>query len=238
MKNNNVAIFFGIVLIVIVFLLGIVINDINGIKVVVMPGDNVFIIQGDRLVKYNKKITKKTKIKVLNDDRKLSFTYINDKVNFYEGKKEVEVKDDFKYAYTKGVNIKEFSFDTSELSYDDINVLNTILKNHNIDGYDNLTTSKITYNNKTLYFATNLFEEYTYDKVFAFVYYFNEDSDIIYLVEKVESTDNIYDACMPNLNSVMKINSSTNIVINCNYYSEIGSDIYFYDIKNGNIRNN
>ena len=237
MKNNNLVIFFGIILAILVVLLGIVVNDRNSVKVIVMPGNNVFTPTKQGLVKYNKEITKKIKIKVIDDNRNLTFTYINGEVKFYSGKKEVEVKDDFRYAYTKGIDVKSINSEISDFSPEDINKLNVILKNHGIEGYDNLSANKITYNNQTVYFVTNLFEEYTYDKVFAFVYYFNEDSDIIYLVEKVESTDKIYDVCSPNFNSIIDVNNNVDIVINCDYYSEIGSEIYFYKVNNGNIEN-
>lgn len=232
MKNNNIVIFFGCILVVLFILLVYVVYDKHSAKVIIMPGDNVFVPSKQGFVKYTKDITKKTRIKVLDDDRDLTFTYIKGEVTFYVGKNKVEVKDDFKYAYTKGINLKTLEYDKSDFSIEENSILNDILKKHNIEGYDNLSTSKIIYNNKTLYFATNLFEEYTYDKVFAFVYYFNEDSDIIYLTEKVESTDKIYDVCMPNLNSIMMVNDKINYVINCDYYSEIGTDIYFYKLDN------
>ena len=90
MKNNNLVIFFGVILAILVVLLGIVVNDRNSIKVIVMPGNNVFTPTKQGLVKYNKEITKKIKIKVIDDNRKLTFTYINGEVKFYSGKKEVE----------------------------------------------------------------------------------------------------------------------------------------------------
>ena len=236
MKNNKVVIFFGILLTVLVVLLILVLNEKNSLKVVIMPGNNVFMVSNDELVQYHKDIKNKTKIKVNGDNRNLTFTYIKGEVKFYSGKEETIVNEEFGYAYTKGVNAKSLSYDTSNFSNEDIAELNKILKNHNISGYDNLSAQKVKYNNYTLYFVTNLFEEYTYDKVFTFVYYFNKDSDIIYLVEKVESTELIYNLCNPSVNSILNINNKINLVIKCDYYSEMGSDIYFYKFDNEIIK--
>lgn len=228
MKNNNTVIFFGIILIVLVVILGFVIADRNSLKLIILPDNNVYLIKNDTFIKYNKDIKNKTKVTLLNGD-KLSFTYIKGEVKFYNEKKEVEIEDNYKFAYTKKVNIENVKFDTDDLNLNELDNVKTILSNHGIDGYDNLSTTKITYNNKTLYFVTNLFEEYTYDKVFSFLYYFNEESDIIYLIEQVDSTENIYDLCIPSMNSIVKVDGKSNLIIDCSYYSEIGTKNYIYN---------
>ena len=230
MKNNNVVIFLGIVLTILIIALIYVVNERNTPKVIIMPG-GIYEVTSNSFVKYNKDVTKKTKLNIKdNSISNLTFTYVKGELKFYSGKKEIEVPDDFGYAYTSRVNVDNIDISKEELDMNELSSVNDILKTHGIEGYDYLTTSKVTIDNKTIYFVSNLFEEYTYSKVFSFVYYFNEESDIIYLIEEVKSSDNIYDMCLPTMNSYIKVNGVNNIIIDCDYYSEIGTDKYIYKV--------
>lgn len=221
------------------FLLLFVVNNKNQKNFIIFPDNNIYLLQNNKVIKYNDEVKKKTSVTLISDDetKKLTFTYINGIVDFYENNKHIDIED-YKYAYTKKVNIIDYNYNEDELDNSDLEIVQQVLNNHNIDGYDNLTTSKIKLNDNnneyTLYFISNLFEEYNHSKVFSFVYYI-KNNDIIYLVENVSDVEKIYDICLPNMNSFVKINDNYNLFIDCNYYSEMGNDNIWYQVKNNKL---
>ena len=231
MKNNKIYIYLIIFNAILFIGLGIYFGITNNSSSFIILSDmNVYTIKNNKLVRYEKNISKKININVKEEDlRNLSFTYIDGKLTFYDDSEEVELKDYFEYAYTNDIDIKSIDIDEQDIDYDEYATMNKILHDHDINGYTELTLSKkINVEGKTLYFISNLFEEFDYDKVFSFVYYIEND-EVKYLIENVASNEDAYDICVPKFNSSININNQEVLIIDCRYFSEIGIDTFVYD---------
>ncbi len=231
MKNNKVYIY---IIIFNIILFGFLIiyftySQRNG-GYVILPDNNVYTIESGKLKKYEKNIENSSIILVQEETTKATFSYVDGELKVYKNNEEIELTDEFKYAYTSNIKINEINTKIEDIDYTEYATIKKVLKEHDIVGYSYLpTATKIKYDNKTIYLISNLFEEQTYDKVFSFIYYLNENNDIMYLEELVTSSDKAYDICVPEFNSVVTINNQQRLIIDCNYFSEIGTDVKMYD---------
>lgn len=226
-----------ILLIIMILVFVSLIFVLNNKKAYIILADkNIYTYSGGKLKNVESDI-KNNNIVVSSDIlENYKFNYKNKKLSFYKGKRHVNI-DDFKYAYTSSLKIDELSIHESEISPDEYETIKKVLNNHNIDGYSNLYTSdKIKIDDKTIYLISNLFEEFTYDKVFSFVYYINDKGDIIYLDEQVTDSVNSYDLCVPRFNSVIKINDKANLIIDCEYFSNLGVKSKMYEITKNEFK--
>lgn len=231
MKSNKVSIY---ILLFNIIVFGILVlyfnyNKSNG-GYIILPDNNVYTMKSGKLQKYEGNIENSNIILVQDSPTKATFSYVDGDLKIYKDNEEVELTDEFKYAYTSDVKIKEVKTKIEDIDYNEYNIIKRVLNDHNIEGYSYLPTAeKITYEDKTLYYISNLFEEQTYDKVFSFVYYLNENNDIIYLEELVTTSNKAYDICVPEFNSVITINGQRRLIMNCNYFSEIGTNVNVYN---------
>lgn len=203
---------------------------------ILLPGNNIIYKHKDKLEIYKGEITKPIKIKVVTYSNTIitSFTYVNKKITFYNNKKETELNEEMIYGYSKNLKLEKIDYSKESLNQSDLEKVNQILLENGIIGYEYLNTSeKVSFDfnndgaNETIYFVSNLFDETIYDKVFSLVFMIN-NNEINYLIKQVDNKINSYNLCVPSLNSIYNINGNKTI-ITCDYFDDIGSDIYLYD---------
>ena len=233
-KNKNITYLMGSIFIIVLIILVFVIVNMNKKNFILFPDNNIYLLRGNKVVKYTGNIEKEVPIMLMNDGlEKLTFKYNDKKITFYKDNAIYETN--FKYAYTSNVDITENQYQKQELDNNDLIILKKVLTDHNISGYDELYINyKVNINGMTIYFISNLYEELGHDKVFSFVYYL-DNNEIKYLIDQTKPTDEALDLCRPSFNSYLNINNADNFVIDCMYYSNNGSDNFIYKFVNNDI---
>lgn len=240
-KMNKKVYIIIIVLIVIMFipiLLYVTFYKTNNSTYLILPGNEIYTLESGKLNKVNDEIKKPLDIVFISDEeKKLTFTYKSNQILFYEDDEPIIIPDSFKVAYSNKKNLNLVDYKIENINSENLPKFSDILKKHDIIGYDYLTTSeKLSYDfdndgkNEELYFVSNLFEELKYDKVFSFVYYIKDD-EIIYLQEDVIESENAYDICVSDINSIIDISGNKIMTITCEYFSEIGDENNIYNYQ-------
>lgn len=204
---------------------------------VILPGNNVFYKKNDQFTKIDKDFKENTYIKVKtiykNSSSNLTFTIQDGSTKFFKNKESVQLSDDFVIAYSPKLDLTVQYGTIQELNADELKEVDTILREHDIIGYENLNVKqKVTFSDQTFYVISNLFDESSYDKVFSFVYYY-VNGERKYLIEQVDSTNNVYNLCIPTVSSFVdfKHNNHPDMILSCEYFSDIGTDNYIYQMK-------
>jgi hypothetical protein len=240
--KNNIKIY--IILITFFILLAIAlftkvyIIDTKTKGYIIFSGNNIYYKNHDNITKYEKDVNSLTAINVITSsgNYNLNFKYRNQEVLYFIKKEQTVLDGDLQIAYSKGLDLDLIEFNTSDLDIEELQKASDILKENGIIGYETLSSEKLEFDfnqdgtNETIYFITNLFDESIYEKVFAFAYYIEYDN-VYYLIKEIDDVENTYDLCVPRANSIIKINDDYELVISCDYFSNIGSDIYFYQNK-------
>lgn len=204
---------------------------------IILPGNQVFYKNQDKITVIEKDFSKNKFEKVIviteNETQKLEFRITDGKAEFYKENKKIDLEENLVIAYSPNMNLEVESSTKEELNQEEIKEVDAILKEHGIIGYENLNVSqKVKINNNIFYIISNLFDETKYDKVFSFVYYY-ENNKIHYLVEDVDSTDNTYNLCIPHINSLVRFNHGNDkIILSCEYFSDIGTENTIYELTN------
>lgn len=202
----------------------------------ILPGNLIYYKDNDQLKRYTKSISKQNDINIITNYgiEKATFIYQNNQIKFYQNKEEIDFDEQLMYAYSSGLDLETIDFNIQELNTSDIQKIDSILKENDIMGYENLNEAeKITFDfdedgiNEEVYFISNLFDETTYNKVFSFVFMIQNDK-VSYLLKKIDITDNAYNLCIPTPNAILKIDNYK-LVVRCDYFSEMGSDSYLYE---------
>ena len=100
MKNNKVYIY---IIIFNIILFGFLIiyftySQRNG-GYVILPDNNVYTIESGKLKKYEKNIENSSIILVQEETTKATFSYVDGELKVYKNNEEIELTDEFKYAY-------------------------------------------------------------------------------------------------------------------------------------------
>jgi len=143
-------------------------------------------------------------------------------------------------------NIKYDVINFTEESFDNIgtNSLKKILDDNEIDYPKEFTYAKKSTldidgdeKDETIYTVSNAFTyESGLNKKFSIVFIENNDIDILY--EDYVSSKDQYDLCVPKINSIIDINkdSKYEIILECNYFSVMGTCTSLYEPENGKYK--
>ena len=211
-------------------------------KYLILSDNEIYSFENDKLKKVTKDIEKQLNITSISDSTEyLTFTYKNNYLLFYEDGEPINIPSNFHFAYSSKLNIEVQDYKYIDVSEENLEKFDEILKNHDIIGYTYLNISKkLSYDfdsdgiKEDIYFVTNLFDEDEYDKVFSFVYYIKDDQ-IIYLQEDVTNIENAYDLCLSDANDIFSLNNQKYMIITCRYFSNKGVENKMYQYKKGNF---
>jgi len=242
MKDKKIYIILISIYVVIALIAVIFIGVNNKQKgYIILPGYDLYYKNKNTIKSYNKKIDELKDIITITDieTKKLKFKN-EEQLEIYENNEITDIRQNLIMAYSSNLNFDIANYSKETLNDEDIKILNQILEEHDIIGYENLNTNeKISFDydqngiEETIYFVSNLFEETVYDKVFAFVYYI-ENNEIKYLSEQVTDILKIYDLCVPRMNSIVDLDEDKKyeFIISCEYFSNKGIQNSIYKKQN------
>lgn len=131
-----------------------------------------------------------------------------------------------------------------DINEEDKEILNDILNDKEITYPESFTYAKKVFINldddqklETIYTISNAFTNDTsVNKKFSLVFIKDDQTKILY--EDKKYADYQYDMCVPKVNSIIDINKDKKyeIIIECNYYSVMGTCNQLYHQKDGNYR--
>lgn len=142
-------------------------------------------------------------------------------------------------------NIKYEVIDFKEEDFDSTGetLLKSILSDENIPYPKEFTYAKKVVldvdgdsNEESIYTVSNAFTYEGLNKKFSLLFIYDNGLEILYK-KYVDSKDQ-YDLCVPKLNSIIDLNkdSKYEIIIECNYYSTMGTCTSLYELVNGKYK--
>ena len=164
----------------------------------------------------------------------------NDKWYIYDKNSHLVKYDGRFLAISGNKNYKVIEFEEKNLNSSDENYIKAILRNKNIEYPDEFNYAKkveldVDNDNKleTIYTVSNAFVIDNSSKKFSFVLIKDDEPQMLY--EKYVEPDQKYKLCVPKMNSVIDFNkdSKYEIIIECNYYSDIGTSTNLYKQHKG-----
>lgn len=244
MKKRNYKL--GIILVVVygILVLGFLFLSNKGkgsTGYLILAEDSIYYKSNHKWKRYYKDISNPIPFTILTNSglKTLEIATTKGKLEYYQNKSQINLEENFLFAYSKELNLQLKDYNLEPITALEIQKLDDILKDHDIIGYEYLSSNRLSYDfnrdgiNETIYFVTNLFLETTYDKVFSFAYYI-KNNQIVYLYEQVGSLDKVYDLCIPTVKLIADLDDNQNdeLVLDCDYFDNIGVNHSFYQFEN------
>lgn len=252
MKNKKAVITFGIIIVTYLILAIIFfgwdsfMNKIQGVKIVFSTGDKWQLKDGKWIDIEDSEEYNWKKFNVYVDNEllgKYSLLY-NNKWYVYDKKRNLINYEGNILGISGNKKYKVIDFEQTIFDTTGENILKDILNKKGITYAEPLSSTKVSLDIdgdnqiETIYTAANLFNDIGVDSKDKYSVMFIKDDEIQVVYEDYQDKDKEYSMCIPKVNSIIDFNkdSKYEIIMECNYYSNMGTCTGLYELQDGKYK--